>query len=92
MLSLQLLYSLNNTEYHMHCMLDTPEDIFMHLKCFKIGNYCITFILHCLPKSEYLTVICCYHYYVMFTFPTRIFYRGVPGLQLIVIAAFVAVD
>ena len=51
----------------------------MHLKCFKIDNYSITFTLHCLPKSEYLTVICFYPYYVMFTFPAMIFYREVPG-------------
>ena len=30
--------------------------------------------------------------YVMFTFPTRIFYRGVPGMQLVVIVVFGAVD
>ena len=53
MLSLQLLYPLNNTEYHTHCMLDTLMDIYMHPWCLWkwIGCHWITYILHCLPKS-----------------------------------------
>ena len=84
--------TLNTTCNVMHCMLDTLEDIFMHLQCFKIGNYCITFILHCLPKSEYLTVIAsiiimsCLHF--LLGYSTGEFHV----LQLIDLAVFGAVD
>ena len=66
----------------------TVGGFFMHLYCFKIGNYYITFILHCSPKSVYLTMICFYYHYAMFIFPTRIF----QVLQLIFLAVFGAMD
>ena len=45
----------------------------------------------------YIYIYSCYLYTfvylcVMFSFSTRIFYRGYPGLQLIVLAVFAIVD
>ena len=89
-ISLHKTSTLNNASYHFnYCTIWTTLNttcitcwthwrIFYALVVFKIGNYCITFILHCLPKSEYRPMICFHHYYVMFIFPSRIFFRGFP--------------